>query len=269
MVKTKKLLNRNQIKVIAIVLMFLDHITCFLQPDSFLYTAICVLSRLTAPTMAYFIAEGYRHTRDPKKYVLRLLLFALISWPAFVFYHFGSPRLILLSEGNMAGLGYIQASVYLAALGKSLVIRPFSVISTLFFCLLAVMAADSRRLRPAVKFPTVLLLVWAGQFGDWSWILVAYTLIFFFFAHDRRKMWLAYCVPSLFYCFGVCQYNPLFPALGTSFSLTRFGVFLVIPFLELLYNGQPGKKSTFNQYFFYLFYPLHLILIGLVKWYLV
>ena len=37
----------------------------------------------------------------------------------------------------------------------------------------------------------------------------------------------------------------------------------VLPLLAL-YNGQRGKQSAFNRYFFYVFYPLHLWLLALV-----
>ena len=33
------------------------------------------------------------------------------------------------------------------------------------------------------------------------------------------------------------------------------------------YNGKGGSKSAFNKWFFYVFYPLHLIILGILKWY--
>lgn len=268
MQKLQKGLNRNQIKYFIIVLMFLDHLTYFVSMNPILDTSISVFSRLTAPTMAYFITEGYLHTRSRGKYLLRLFLFALASWPAFVFFNFGDWRLIYLTDGPASIQPYIQASVRLGFLGKTLVIRPLSVISTLLLCLLAVMAADSKKLHLAVKLPAILLLLWAGQFGDWSWGLVANSLSFYLFRNNRVRMWLAYTAVSLCYVFGVCQYNPLMPVVGSSFGVLRLGVLLVIPFIECLYNGQPGKKNAFNQYFFYIFYPLHLLVLGVVRWYL-
>lgn len=268
MTKLQNGLNRNQIKYFIIVLMFLDHLTYFVPMNPILNAAISIFSRLTAPTMAYFIVEGYLHTRNRKKYLLRLFLFALVSWPAFNFFNFGDCRLLYLTDEPASIQPYIQASIALGFLRKTLVIRPLSVISTLFLCLLAVMTADSKKLHPAVKLPALLVILWAGQFGDWSWILVAYSLSFYLFRNNRVNMWLAYTAVSLCFGFGVCQHNPLMPVVGSSFSVFRLGVLLVIPFLTCLYNGQPGKKSAFNQYFFYAFYPLHLLALGIVRWYL-
>lgn len=43
----------------------------------------------------------------------------------------------------------------------------------------------------------------------------------------------------------------------------RIGVFLT-PLLLLFFNGESGSKSSFNKWFFYIFYPAHLLLIGLL-----
>ena len=44
----------------------------------------------------------------------------------------------------------------------------------------------------------------------------------------------------------------------------QIGVILFVPIIYL-YNGKPGNKSTFNKWFFYLFYPLHLVVIGIIR----
>ena len=65
-------LNRNQIKYIVIVAMLLDHIAwAFVPLQSWQGQLMHMIGRLTGPTMAYFIAEGYMHTRNVKKYAQR------------------------------------------------------------------------------------------------------------------------------------------------------------------------------------------------------
>ncbi|MBP5222199.1 MAG: hypothetical protein J6Z35_03440, partial [Lachnospiraceae bacterium] len=74
-------LNRNQIKYIVIIAMLMDHIAMsFLPPLSVPYQIMRFIGRLTGPTMAYLLAEGYLHTRSVKKYAIRLLVFSLVSW---------------------------------------------------------------------------------------------------------------------------------------------------------------------------------------------
>lgn len=48
--------------------------------------------------------------------------------------------------------------------------------------------------------------------------------------------------------------------MSSAFSL---GTFLSVPLL-LLYNGESGKKSKGAKWFFYVFYPLHMTVLGLI-----
>lgn len=74
-------LNRNQIKYIVIIAMLIDHIAWGFVDDinPFLGSCMHFVGRLTGPTMAYFVGEGYSYTKDVGKYQKRLALFALIS----------------------------------------------------------------------------------------------------------------------------------------------------------------------------------------------
>jgi len=77
-------LNAFQLKWIAIIGMITNHIVIGLWSDSFpvwLAVPFYALGGLTFPIMAYFVVEGYRHTRSLKKYVGRLALFGLIALP--------------------------------------------------------------------------------------------------------------------------------------------------------------------------------------------
>lgn len=53
----------------------------------------------------------------------------------------------------------------------------------------------------------------------------------------------------------------------TFFTATEWGVFgqlIIIALVSFFYYGKNGKKNKFLQYFFYVFYPLHLLLIDIV-----
>ena len=83
-----KLLNSDHIKLIAIIAMTIDHATDLLYPgfpSEPVPFALHFIGRLTAPIMWFFICEGYHYTKDVRKYMLRLGIFAIISHFAYCF----------------------------------------------------------------------------------------------------------------------------------------------------------------------------------------
>ena len=76
MTKSKISLTAAQLRALALILMFIDHTGRVLFPEQL--WMVC-LGRLAFPIFAFQTAEGYRHTRDFRRYCLRLAIFALIS----------------------------------------------------------------------------------------------------------------------------------------------------------------------------------------------
>lgn len=66
----------TQLKIIAVMCMLLDHVGDVLFPK---VTILRIIGRISFPIFAYLIAEGMVHTSNWKKYMLRLLIFAIIS----------------------------------------------------------------------------------------------------------------------------------------------------------------------------------------------
>ena len=64
-------MNRTQLKYIVILAMLIDHIAwAFVPTASIPGQLMHFIGRLTAPTMAFFVAEGYIHTHNIKNYAL-------------------------------------------------------------------------------------------------------------------------------------------------------------------------------------------------------
>lgn len=87
--------SANQLKLFAIIAMTIDHLTCVVfpgYPKTWWILLLHVIGRLTAPVMWFMIAEGYHYTKNLKKYMERLLLFAFLSHFAYNF-AFGIPFL--------------------------------------------------------------------------------------------------------------------------------------------------------------------------------
>lgn len=236
-------LNRNQIKYIVIIAMLIDHIAWgFVDAiNPFWGSCMHFVGRLTGPTMAYFVGEGYSYTKDVGKYQKRLALFALISWPAFTYFEFGSP---LLDLGN----GYF-------------ILDPAqSVIFTLFLGLTAIRTWESPRIKKPIKILLIILLCLISCIGDWAFMDVLGCLFVHIYRNRPKAKWIAFmlifALPNVL----------LMVIAGLGAAWFQMGVLLVPIMIGFLYNGQCGSKAKVHKWFFYLFYPGHLVVLGILRW---
>lgn len=243
-IKTGGGISANTLKIIAILAMLIDHVAwAFVPWTSFLGQAMHIIGRLTAPIMCYFIAEGYHHTRNVKRYAIRLGVFALISHAPFVYFETGGLPL------------YFDNGIRLA--------QQTGVIYTLFLGLLALIVWNSRKLKEYVKWVLIILIFIASIPGDWSLFAVLWILIFGIYHGRFREQMLGFSIVSLFVVIFTLQTNAGAVHWGSLFQL---GVFLVIPLLHS-YNEERGyaEKHRWIRWIFYVFYPLHLLILGLLR----
>lgn len=232
-------LTGNQIKWIAITCMLIDHIAwAFVPFSSVAGQMMHVAGRITAPTMCFFLAEGYAHTRSVKKYALRLFVFAVIS--QFPFTLFESRRFLFVDPNGGT--------------------ETFSVIYTLFLSLLAIWAWDAvknRLLRAAVITGLCVLALP----GDWMFFDILFSLIFWVYRGDFRQQvfWFAFAAVLEEIVFTLSS-----AAMGASVTsqLFQLGVLLCLPILAR-YNGERGG-GRHSKWTFYIFYPAHLLILGLI-----
>jgi len=243
-----RLLNKNQIKAIAIVLMALDHLITF-YPASPLYTPIVFFSRLTAPIMAFCAAEGFRYTRNRPRYLLRMAIFAAISWLPFYYFE----------KGRMPTDFSYQSVLYTLLLG-----------------LLAIWLWDAPALKGQGRAARVLLtllklaltlgILFISNAGDWRYWNVLFCLAFYFLRDDEPKLWAAFTAVAMLYIMSVCPITKqLIWAPRYGFSPARLGTLLALPFLKTFYNGERGRRTPLTTWGFYIFYPAHLLLLGLIN----
>lgn len=231
-------LNRNQMKYIAIIAMLIDHIAMFFVPSG---TALCIvmraIGRLTGPTMCFFLVEGYLHTRSKAKYAVRLFLFAIIAQFAYSYAEYG--KLFTMN---------------------------FSMIYTLFVSFVILLALEYIR-QPVLRWAVVIVLIAATAIGDWG-IFAPLFVICFYKNHDNEKAkYCMYAIVVAFMCIG--DFGFLLKSGKPWYQeIWMLGCFAVIPFLKC-YNGQGGRKTWMNRWFFYIFYPAHLIILKLISTYLV
>lgn len=267
-----EIINKNVLKYIVIILMLFDHICSFFPFTSTPVIIVGIISRLTAPTMALSIAEGYHYTRDIDKYMKRMLIFSIISYipynmcrTAYINPFHLYPGSIIPKFMSASGTVFIDPNVFIPSINSTLAINESSVILTLFLGLITIYLWDKINISKYWKLAITLFILWLSAFSNWDYYLILLCLIFYFFKEDPKKMWALYTVVALLYIFTVRLFaNPFHFAFTMDFQIHKIGMFLV-PLFFLMYNGKSGKKSAFNKWFFYIFYPGHLLILGLIR----
>ena len=229
-------LNRNQIKYIAVAAMLLDHLASAYMPrGSVAWEVMRFFGRIAGPVMAYMVTEGYIHTSNRVKYGLRLLIFAVISWIPYTYFELG------------------------------LITYSYSVIYTLFLGYLAVWIWDRAPFPDSAKLVFTGLLCYFGTWGDWGCYNVMWVFFLYVFRDDPRAKWISF---SLIGLANLIETMYLYHAAGMHVLSASYqlGVFIAPFLLGLAYNGQSGKRNAFNKWFFYVFYPLHLLIMGIMRY---
>lgn len=230
-------LNANALKIIAILAMTMDHIAIgFIEPNTLNYQLFRMVGKLTIVIMCYMIVEGYKHTHNIKKYLTRLFIFAIISHVPFVFLNTG--KISLLWNGNN-----FQTSV----------------IWTLFLGLASLYIWNYDRLKKPYKIILSIIICALSMVGDWN--IFAILLIWgFSIFYENRKIQMIFL--------GVLAMWIVLVSIMTSEywynQIYNLGLLLNIPIL-LIYNGKLGK-SKHLKWLFYIYYPLHMVVLGIMKY---
>lgn len=244
----KRTLNANWIKLIAIAAMTVDHLAWLLYPGyprELIPLVMHMIGRITCPVMCWFIAEGYYHTKNINKYTARLFVFAVLSHFAYIFAsnHFVDWR---------SFIPFFYGSV----------LDQTSVMWSLAWGLVMLRVVNSRKIqKDAVKILLVLLICLISFPSDWSCIA---SLCIMAFGTNRGK----FKIQMLWMILYVAIYGVVyFFALDPVYGMLQLAVVLAIPVIGM-YNGKRGSNHKVNKvmkWVFYIYYPLHLFVIGWLK----
>ncbi len=215
-------LNAAHLRILAMVLMLLDHLWATIIPGNLWMT---MAGRLAFPIFAFQTAQGYHHTKDFKAYAKRLLIFGLISEIPFNF---------LVSD---------------------VPIWPFqqNVMFTMLLGLYACKYWDEQ------KFGKLALTILLGLVGfvDYGYLGVVTVLMFHVLRGNR---WMQLAALVVINCLGFR--GQMIPLLGMELPLQSFAVLAWLPLQ--LYNGEKGLGGKLWQYASYLFYPIHMLILGIL-----
>lgn len=235
-------ITSNGLKVIAIICMILDHFAYYYR--AFLpfevYMGFRIVGRIAMPIFAFLLVQGYLHTKDVKKYMIRLLVLAIMT------------------QIGITGIGWVGLCIVPSYVTS--VIWELNIVFSLCLSLCVLCMLDERKkifsslvkdvfMRCFMIFVMmVLYLMVPIDYGIW----VPFFIVGIYGAERiiRPKSQLLYRVMLAIMVF-----------ITLSFS-SSIGVWamLAVPFL-LCYNGTLGKKSEKIKALYYLAFPLqHLVL---------
>lgn len=221
-------MSSSTLKIIACLSMLIDHIGVVLLPEIFL---LRIIGRLAFPIFAFLIVEGYFHTKNISKYLFRLGVFAIVSELPFdltfwnTWLEFGHQNVFFTL---FIGLAAVWLYDIYKDNNKALAIAFFIVFATM----------------------SVLLKTDYNIFGV--------LMIFGFYQYHEKRMaiflWLLIINGTL-----VMLY-----ASASSISIESIAQLFAVVSLGFIFNYN-GKKGLNIKYFFYTFYPLHLLILYVIS----
>lgn len=241
--KLKKFdISSTGLHFLAMGLMLCDHMWAMLFPAAEWLTCI---GRIAFPIFAFLIVEGYTHTNDFRKYLMRMLIFALISEIPF-------------------NLMYANSIFY-----------PFhqNVLWTFLLSLLLIKLIekiDKKFNSLAAAGLTVGVVLVGFLFGylsmvDYYGVGIVTVLIFYVF---RDKNWK--CFLGQFVCLYILNVNILggyyynVDIFGFHLEIVQQGIALFALFPIWLYQGRQGSNRKGVRFFYYAFYPAHMLILYVI-----
>ena len=218
------------LKMIAIISMFIDHIGYIILGK---FSYFNYIGRLAFPIFAFQISEGYSHTKNLKKYIIRLFIFALISQIPFMLF-------ISIIHDDFS----------------------LNVIFTLLFGLIAIIAYDKCHKFFGIFICLVLGIAAEKLNCDYGFYGVVIT--FLFHTCNKNKLLLALGFifsTSIYYAYNIGNYYKY------GYEVFNYAFEYYLPYalctlasiiLIVSYNK---KKGPDTRHLLYLFYPLHMLLI--------
>lgn len=255
MTDTKRLnLSAIRLKGIAVIAMIIAHTgQLFLSYEQTVLSSINgFINNITSPIIFYFLVVGYHKSSNINRYIKRMGLFALVSYVPY----------ILCRTGQFPNANnYLDLNVGFTLL--------------LGLCLLHVRHTVKNNY---TKYALTALLFLFSPLGDWGWKALLTIWVFDHFYDDYPNQAFVYIMMALSSGFLGMLFQPIslwgraeeMGMVGQEFSMYPYlfrelGHFFAIWLLKF-YDGSRGKNSAMAKWGFYILYPLHLLILGLIRY---
>ena len=254
-------LDGFQLKLIALIIMTIDHIYYFGSSLTDMPEIMTLIGRIAAPIFVFFVTEGFAHTHSRGRYLLRLYVCGVLMQfgNLLVNRFFPLPDGAIVINGIFTTMAVIviylwwfenmrkawrehrRGCAVLYALAMAALFLTFLPIS-----MLAQVSPLATR--------AAIIFVPSQIFCEGSVLIVLIGIGFYYCRNSKRAIAIFYTV---FLC-AVLALQCLF-SFDWTVVLSVFFMWLALPFI-LLYNGERGRGM---KYLFYIYYPAHVYILAI------
>lgn len=250
--KIKIKLDGSVLRIIATIAMLIDHIALMIvgngilygyRPDIhevalatpegknwyILYVIMRSIGRLAFPMFCFLLVEGFIHTKNLFKYILRLIVLAIISE---IPYNLVCGNAVLYFEKQNTIFTFVLALFMLLIVKKIDVIRDERICNIIKTIIVAIVSGISYALHLDYCISGIILI-----------------FCIYFFRNDKNLQMMSVFIISFLISF-----------VEPGASLRYFGVGALSTLILFLYNDKVGFLYRY-RWIYYLLYPLHLIIL--------
>lgn len=254
------------LKIIALITMFIDHSGYAIMGH---FSFFNYIGRIAFPIFAFQISEGYKHTKNFKKYFLRIGLFALISqvpFSLFLLKYHGSPFGLNIFFTLFLGLLAIYlydyiVKIFVSSTNKDKTKDNNNVGLDNKTAVISKSKSEKNKFIYLGKFIGIviaLLIAYIAELTNCDYGFWGVLVVFMFYIFNGKKLLTALA----FFALCAIKYIPQFISSGYIYIYLILGICTFLPILFIsLYNGKQGPKI---KYLLYVFYPVHLLILALI-----
>jgi len=213
--------------ILAYLSMLVDHIGAVFFPDVFMFR---IIGRVSLPIFAIKLTQGYKHTKNFYYYLFRILLLAIISQPLYTS-TFGYESFELLNICFLLFMGLIYIKVFEK-------LHEMKLNNALFYFI--------------ITFLIIASLFIPMSYGTYGLLMI---LIVYYFRNDFTKFFISFSAVSFVFV----------PFMGNIIQFIPLFIFPILFSLEDNKFLNIDMKIIGFKYAHYLFYPLHLLLLLIIK----
>ena len=254
----KKGITANSLKIIAVIIMIIDHIFSYVHYDygDETYYFFRSVGRIAMPIFTYLIVQGFFYTKDLKKYIFRIFSIATLTQVILVVMGYINQKYFpnyWIGVNNYLGIlySYTFSLIMLMAIDKKVIIKKLNENQNLFIrinmIVLIVLLYSNLKIEFDMQIPFLMLEI----YGIEKMFEVNGKLLL----NDNPKIgkritYIALIIISIILSTFFLNYS----------SGCKYASVLAVLFIAF-YNGERGNDSKAVKYMYYMIFPIqHLVL---------